>query len=631
MSRRRAEELFQRGEELLNKQDFKGAEKTFRAALQLDGHISITNNLALALQKQNKTKKALETLKPHVDADNAASPGNPYSHAFFAQLMMASGSKEEARYHVDVAVKKFEKGLSLKKHNKAQLSLWLEYANIIMITIGRLGDHRRIIELYQRWKRYSLPDHARHLAAVASFNLGRYRSADTLWKLSPYMGTLTRVMRKVAMLIDRGDIPPFKLDYESISNDEFDKKIADAEKDVEAHRLFAQIGQMRMMLLASILDAESTGKDVQMEVETLVVFGGDWGREFGERILASNSFGKTAKLYAASALIQIGVYQESDPIPMIIDGKEEKVIISEVIIPHKPDQEAREVLAEVAKLKEKGKIQEAIVLLENLTRKKKFYPRPLLVLADLYCLQNEWGKAEEVLLLLYDVLPEDPVVLYNLTVISLEKGDIKKSRFYFNRLNLQGMDNEFKDKVKMLKDYIESQERELQKVLPFWNVEDAVNSMAESQRHKVEEKTLPKDAGLAKGLKNMPAIWLDGMLDYYDIDCSGKRQEKEKTIANYLHHRDNLADTLEDLEEEDIEVIKFLLANGGWARLSIVSRKFGSMEGSGYFWSEDNPDLPLAFLWSIGLVMVGRTILNERRCKIAIIPLDLRDQLQSLL
>lgn len=629
MSRRTAEELFELGEKLLNKEDFKRAERTFKAALELDDHISITNNLALALQKQNKTKKALETLKPHVDAANTASPGNPYSHALYAQLLAVFDRKEEARLHVDVAVKKFEKGLLLKKHNRAGLSLWLEYATIIMITIGRLGDHRRIMELYQRWKRYSLSDHARRLAAVASFNLGRYRSADTLWKSSP--GNLTRVMRKVAMLIDRGDIPPFILDYESISHEELDKKVVDAETDMEARRLFAQIGQVRMMLLGCLLDAESTGKDVQMEVQTLVVFGGDWGREFGERILASNSYGKTAKLYAASALIQIGVYQESDPIPMTIDGQEEKVIISEVIKPHKPDQEAREILAEVTKLKEKGKIQEAIGLLENLIRKKKFYPRPLLVLADLYCLQGEWGKAEEILLLLYNVSPEDPVVLYNLTIISLEKGDIRKSRFYFNRLNLQGMDNEFKEKVKVLRGHIESQERELQKVLPFWNVVDAVDSMAESQRHKVEEKTLPKDAGLAKGLKNMPAIWLDGMLDYYDIDCSGKRQEKEKKIVNYLCYRDNLADTLEDLEEEDIEVIKFLLANGGWARLNIVSRKFGSMEGSGYFWNEDNPDLPLAFLWSIGLVMVGRTILNERRCKIATIPLDLREQLQSLL
>jgi tetratricopeptide (TPR) repeat protein len=355
------------------------------------------------------------------------------------------------------------------------------------------------------------------------------------------------------------------------------------------------------------------------------------GRDLGQRILEARNMDRAVKLAAAMALFNIGVYKENEPVTMILDGKEVKFAINQVMMSFELDEEVREMLPMVKKLKGEGRYKEALTLLENLPQNKKFHPQPLIVMANLYRDLKELGKAEEILLLLLNVLPKDPVVLFNLVGLSLQKKDLQQGRSYFDQLDLNGLDDEFKQKVDMLGRHIENMESEMRHGLPFWNVEEAVSTFEEAQRNKMEEKTLPRDAGLSRGLKNMPAIWLDGMLDYYDLDCSGKRQEKEKIVADFLSQKTNLAATLKDLDKEEVELVQFLLSKGGWARLNIVSRKFGSMEGSGFHWNEENPDSPLAFLWSIGLVMVGRTIINERRCKIAVIPVELREHLQSLL
>ncbi len=625
----KTEKLLQLGKELLSKGDFRGAEETFKAALVLDDQISTRNNLALAMQKQGKIEEAINILKFSIGAKGSTSLANPYSHALFAQLLLASDNKKEARHHVDIAIKKFEKGIPLQA--KHDLTAWLEYAVVIMLTIGELEDHRLIIELYRRWQKYPLQDHARYLAAVAYFNLGRYSSAESLWKMSPYSKMLAEGMRQVALWVDRGDIPPFKLEYEFIPQEELYKKLELAADGEEARCLFSQMGQVRMMLLANLLRPDLDQKGIQMTVDTLVVSGSEWGRDLGQRILESRSMDKSVKFAAALALFNIGVYKENEKVPMIIDGKEIEFEVNQVMMSFELDQEVQELLPEVKKLKGKGRYKEAIALLENLPQSKRFHPQPMIVMANLYRDLKELDKAEEILLLLLDVLPKDPVVLFNLVGLSLQKEDPKQGRSYFDQLDLEGLDDEFKGKVEMLRRHIENKEREMKTDLPFWNVEASVSAYEEAQRNKVEEKTLPRDASLSRGLKNMPAIWLDGMLDYHDLDCSVKRQQKEKTIADFLHQKANLADTLEDLSDEEVELVQFLLSKGGWARLNIVSRKFGSMEGDGFHWNEEIPDSPLAFLWSIGLVMVGRTIINERRCKIAVIPVELRDHLQSLL
>ena len=87
----------------------------------------------------------------------------------------------------------------------------------------------------------------------------------------------------------------------------------------------------------------------------------------------------------------------------------------------------------------------------------------------------------------------------------------------------------------------------------------------------------------------------------------------------------------DNVKAEEEALLRYLLANDGWARLSVVSRKFGSLQGEGFYWEDEPPGSPLGVLWSIGLVGVGKAHLEKRREKIVAIPVELRQPLSEIL
>ncbi len=88
---------------------------------------------------------------------------------------------------------------------------------------------------------------------------------------------------------------------------------------------------------------------------------------------------------------------------------------------------------------------------------------------------------------------------------------------------------------------------------------------------------------------------------------------------------------MQELATDKHELLLYLLSKGGWAPLSSVSRKFGKMEGDGYFWEEEQPVSTTGRLWSTGLIIVGKAILNNRQVKIATIPADLKPLMEKIL
>ncbi len=127
----------------------------------------------------------------------------------------------------------------------------------------------------------------------------------------------------------------------------------------------------------------------------------------------------------------------------------------------------------------------------------------------------------------------------------------------------------------------------------------------------------------------MPNIWLEGIVDDYDLKDVKRRPERERIIIDFLLNKSNLNKCLETLEENEISLLRYLSEKGGWARLSVITRKFGSMEEDGFYWNEFIPSSSLGFLWSQALVMVGRANLKGCRTKIATIPVELRDLIKS--
>ena len=86
-----------------------------------------------------------------------------------------------------------------------------------------------------------------------------------------------------------------------------------------------------------------------------------------------------------------------------------------------------------------------------------------------------------------------------------------------------------------------------------------------------------------------------------------------------------------ELDQSERDLLIYLLQRKGWARLNAVTRKFGTMQGDGYYWLEEDPRSTLGRLWSRALVMVGRARLPSGYARVAAIPEDLRQKLALIL
>ena len=129
----------------------------------------------------------------------------------------------------------------------------------------------------------------------------------------------------------------------------------------------------------------------------------------------------------------------------------------------------------------------------------------------------------------------------------------------------------------------------------------------------------------------MPVEWIDDACSRYDLPPARMRAEREKQLIQYLQQPDQLEKIVAALDDDEVELLQYLLEREGWSRIGPITRKFGSMQGDGFYWNEgEGPYSPLGILWSRGLVFVGRSQIDNRRTKIAAIPVELRSLLTQM-
>ncbi|SHI99898.1 tetratricopeptide repeat protein [Desulfofundulus thermosubterraneus] len=621
----KAEELVSKGREFLEKGDFRAAEKAFAAALEEDDAVPTRNNLALAVFMAGEPRRSLEILEPYLDPEKEDAGANPFTYALAARIYRSLGQEVQARRRLQQAVRSFEEGLSELRRSLGQVPYaFREYTVTIMQAAADLRDHRQVFELYRRWESYHVSWENKFLAAVACFNLDRYKRAATLWSSIAQVSRLFSGMQQVAFLVERGVIPPFEMGYERYSQEKMQEMIEEAAASEEARRRYAQDGFFRMMLLAWLLEGDNS-KNAAQGVYTLVYYGGEWGEKLGRQVLEYPGFSPSLKIAAVDALMARGILREGEPVPMFIDGERRLVKIKKTPVLMEPDQELDKIVDRAIKLRDEGKIDGAVELLQGIYREGKLYPRAMMTLANLLRQRGELEEALHLMEMLEEIDPDNPVLLFNLSSLMLEMGEIEKAREYFDRIDGPEFEKEFAEKLKILEREIERYENVV--LLP----EMIMHAYEEDERRKIEEKPLSVDASLARGLKNMPAHWLEGACRHYGLEPARHRRQREEQLREFLSRRDNLEKEVGELEEEERELLKYLLQRGGWSRLNAITRKFGSLEGDGFFWQEREPESFLGFLWSLGLVMVGKATLEGRRVKIATIPLELRQPLKEIL
>ncbi len=293
-----------------------------------------------------------------------------------------------------------------------------------------------------------------------------------------------------------------------------------------------------------------------------------------------------------------------------------------------PDKKTKLAMQKAVDLHGQDRIEAAIKVLENVYQDDKIYVPAVLQLANLLCIAERLEEAEFYLRKVEAILPDNPTVLYNLSVVMLDLGRRKEAQEYFEAIDPGQANHEVNSKLPELKELVYSSQ-------PFHDlpdVYDIVGMVEEKKREKIEEKILTKEASLSRCLRNMPAGWLKLICDLLNIRAAGKRKEREQQIIEKLIQPETLQFiTKAYFSKEHLDILRHILEKGGWAYLNVITREHGSMEGDGFFWAENQPFSPLGQLWSLGLVAVGKATINSRRVKIVVIPKEIREPLSALL
>ncbi|WP_211230122.1 tetratricopeptide repeat protein [Desulfovirgula thermocuniculi] len=639
MSRKKTpEELSLEGKKCLEKGDFRVAERLFARALAAEDHPAHRNNLATVLFYAGELERALAVLEPYLE-DGDPLKVNPYSYALASRIHSARGEKEKARVRLTEAVQKYEE---LRLAARGRLSPpeernIREYTVIIMEAAADLEDHRLVFELYRRWETDHVSYQNKHLAAVACFNLGRYKRAAGLWASIGHVHDIYSHLQGIALLAEQGTIPPFTLAYDLPNPEKVINMLRKAGVAPEEQEHLFMHSHVRLFSLIMLLQRENPAENTYAAYH-LVFFGGEWGKKLGFSILNSPVFSTEAKMGAAQALMARGILKEGDPVPMYVEGERRLVqlVTSEAVLHY--DQKLHELVRRARALRKAGKLDEAIELLEDLwVKKKKLYPPALLELAECLCHQRKHQEARRIMDILKDILPDNPVTLYNSCVLHLEMGNAAAAREDLDALKeldreaLEELGKDYQEQLALLETKVGLAER-IELLSNPSIIEGVVQYVEEEEkRREVEEKPLSIDVPLSRGLKNMPVHWLEAALLSFGLAPARIRREKERQLKEFLSNRENLARVVQALEEKEKELLEYLLARGGFSRLNAVTRKFGSMEGDGFFWNEKPPSSPLGVLWSRALVMVGKAVLEGRNCRVAVIPADLRPLLREIL
>jgi tetratricopeptide (TPR) repeat protein len=169
-----------------------------------------------------------------------------------------------------------------------------------------------------------------------------------------------------------------------------------------------------------------------------------------------------------------------------------------------PDEELDAVVEEALALRDQGRIEETISLVEGIHQKGIFYARALMVLANLLRRKGELEKAFSIMQILEKLAPEDPAVLLNSAALLVQMARPEEARDRMKKINRKGLPEDFLEKLKVLEEQIE--EQELFQGLP----RRLIYEYEEEQRRCIEEKALPVDPTLARGFSGGTAPTFKG-------------------------------------------------------------------------------------------------------------------------
>ncbi len=160
-----------------------------------------------------------------------------------------------------------------------------------------------------------------------------------------------------------------------------------------------------------------------------------------------------------------------------------------------------------------------------------------------------------------------------------------------------------------------------------------VDELQARWRRQAEDLPLRPRTRLRTALGKLPTHWLQAIGTETGIAGLTSRKECLELLSARLPRPEVLRAIWDELPLPSREMLRWILEErGGWASIHHLSQRYGPDPDRTWWWSEGQlPETPLGILRSRGLVFVGRNRQENRRIRIAAVPVELREGLRGIL
>ncbi|MBS4029865.1 MAG: hypothetical protein KGZ63_00325 [Clostridiales bacterium] len=295
---KRLDILVQEAADLFNKGKKSEAESLLLNELKENDLPLLRTRLASFRLMSGNPEGVMEIITPLLQEDN-------FEVCIMAtRALIELGRTEDAGLYLDKLVKLVDRTLAASRGSFSRVEK--ELPALVMNLAGTLGQHRRVLDLYKRRPGFASDWLVRYYAAVSAFNLGRYKQAALHWSAIGHMPEALS-MQHVAVLAERGTVPPFIMEYAPLSPEVVTNLLEELADGVDVKGLDS--GIVRMALLCMVLDEDIDDETIFDALSLLVRGGGEWGIALGLGLMESSVVGKSVKSITAAVLIKAGVWE----------------------------------------------------------------------------------------------------------------------------------------------------------------------------------------------------------------------------------------------------------------------------------------------------------------------------------
>ena len=162
-----------------------------------------------------------------------------------------------------------------------------------------------------------------------------------------------------------------------------------------------------------------------------------------------------------------------------------------------------------------------------------------------------------------------------------------------------------------------------------FNPDIILESYERSQVEKYESISIRPNTTLLSVMNKFPSYWIDAMCTALDIDKRkvSIKADKIRAIVKKLESGYAMKLLMENFSADQLSAIRKIKENGWIIKYGQLSKQFSTEIN--LFWNEHPPESDIGILRQHGFVIVGKLQKSGRYYRVALIPLELREQIED--